>query len=132
MLRTNSKKAVENIRGYITDNFSPENYTNKEFSDFREIAAFILDTFRSEKYSAPEDFRYYNGNEAAAFTDWCSGLPSLLDTCYYYNRSAVDDLAAILEQTEAEKDRYSDETKAEKLLTALIYRELRKAVTARR
>lgn len=132
MLRTNSKKAVENIRGYITDNFTPENYTDKEFSEFSEIAAFILDTFRSEKYSTPGDFRYYNGNEAAAFTDWCAGLPSLLDTCYYYNRSAVDDLAVILEQTEAEKARYTDESKAEELLTALIYRELRKVATTKR
>ena len=131
MLRTNRKKAVENIRGYITDNFTPESYTDKEFSEFSEIAAFILETFQKEKYSVPEDFRYYNGNEAAAFTDWCQGLPSLLDTCYYYNRSAVDDLAAILEQTETEKARYTDESKAETLLTALIYRELRKAAARR-
>ncbi len=130
MLRTNSRKAVEIIHGYITDNFTPENYTDKNFSDFFEIAAFILNTFRSEKYSDLGDFRYYNGNED--FTDWCSGLPSLLDTCYYYNCSAIDDLATILEQTETEKARYTDESKAEELLTALIYRELRKAATARR
>lgn len=131
MLRTNSKKAVENIRGYIMENFSPEDYTDKTFIDFSEVAKFILDTFRSEKYNTPEDFRYYNGNEASAFTDWCAGLPSLLDTCYYYNRSAVDDLAVILEETESEKTRYNDERKAETLLTALIYRELRKATTRR-
>lgn len=132
MLRTNSKKAAENIRGYITENFTPESYTDKEFSDFSEIAGFILETFRKEKYSVLADFRYYRRNEAAAFADWCAGLPSLLDTCYYYNRSAVDDLAAILEQTEAEKARYTDESKAEELLTSLIYRELKKAVEARR
>ena len=27
MLKTNSKKARENIRGYILNNFTPENYT---------------------------------------------------------------------------------------------------------
>ena len=27
MLRTNSKKAAENIRAYIVDGFSPEGYT---------------------------------------------------------------------------------------------------------
>lgn len=113
MLKTNSKKAAENIRGYIIANFTPESYTDKEFSDFSEIAEFILETFRKEKYSVLADFRYYRGNESAAFADWCAGLPSVLDTCYYYNRSAVDDLAVILEQTGAEKVRYTDESKAE-------------------
>ena len=50
MLRTNSKKAAENIRVYIMDNFTPEGYTDNPPQDWPEIAAFILDTFRSEKY----------------------------------------------------------------------------------
>ena len=62
-------------------------------------------------------------NEQERFTDWAQGLPSILDTCYYYNRSAVDDLGAILEETAEEKARYSEQN-AEQLLTALIYREL--------
>ena len=103
MLRTNSKKAVENIRAYIMDNFTPEGYTDNPPQKFPEIAAFILDTFRSEKYWCPQDVRYYHGSEAAAFADWCAGLPSVLDTLYFYNRSAVDDLGAILEETEQEK-----------------------------
>ena len=57
--------------------------------------------------------------------DWCSGLPGVLDTCYYYNRSAVDDLGAILEETDEERARYTEE-QAEKMLTTLIYRELKK------
>jgi hypothetical protein len=84
-----------------------------------------LETFRKEKYSCVGDFRYYKNNECAAFTDWCAGLPSVLDTCYYYNRSAVADLAAILEETPAEAERFT-ETQAEELLTALIYRELKR------
>lgn len=120
MLRT--KKANENIRAYIMDNFTPENYTDHPPKDFPEVAAFILDTFRKEKMS---DFRYQDCNEFAAFTDWCQGLPSVLDTCYYYNRSAVDDLGAILEETAEEKARFS-EPEAERRLTWLIYRELSK------
>ena len=50
-------------------------------------------------------------------------MPSILDTCYYYNRSAVYDLGAILEETAEEKARYN-EAQAETLLTSLIYREL--------
>ena len=125
MLRT--KKAIENIRAYIMDNFTPENYTDNPPKDFPEVAAFILDTFRKEKML---DFRYRDCNEFAAFTDWCKGLPAVLDTCYYYNRSAVDDLGAILEETAEEKARFN-EPEAERRLTWLIYRELSKAASKR-
>lgn len=125
MLKTNSKEAAENIRAYIMNCFTPENYTDNPPEDFPEIARFILAVFKSEKYSTPEDFRYYRNNELAAFADWCAGLPSVLDTCYYYNRSAVDDLGATLEETDEEKARYTEE-QAEQTLTMLIYRELKK------
>ena len=125
MLRT--KKAIVNIRAYIMDNFTPANYTDNPPKDFPGVAAFILDTFRKEKMS---DFRYHNCNEFAAFTDWCQGLPSVLDTCYYCNRSAVDDLGAILEETAEEKARFT-EAEAERRLTWLIYRELSKGAAKR-
>lgn len=131
MLKTNSNRARENVRAYIMDNFTPENYTDNPPKAFPEIAAFILDTFRREKYSCREDYSYYHNSEKEAFIDWCAGLTNLLDTCYYYNRSAVDDLAAILEENEAEKARYIQsgneyraEEKAADLLTSLIYKEL--------
>lgn len=120
MLRT--KKANENIRAYIMDNFTPENYTDNPPEDFPRVAAFILEIFRKEKMS---DFRYRDCSEFTAFTDWCQGLPSVLDTCYYYNRSAVDDLGAILEETAEEKARFT-EAEAERRLTWLIYSELSK------
>ena len=123
MLKTNSKKARENIHQYIINHFTPGSYTDEKIEGFKNIATFIINTFRSEKYSSKQDFKYYHNNEAAAFADWCAGLASVLDTCYYYNRSAVDDVAGILEETETEKSRFS-EPEAEKLLTALIYREL--------
>lgn len=125
MLKTNSKKTAENVRLYIVRSFTPENYTDTPPKEWHEIAAFILDTFRKEKYNCVEDYRYYHNSEIAAFLDWAAGLPSLLDTCYYYNRSAVDDLAEILEETEQEKARYTEE-QAEKTLTTLIYRELQR------
>jgi hypothetical protein len=125
MLKTNSKKARENIQQYIMDNFSPESYTDENITGFENIAAFILNTFRSEKYSCKEDYRYYGNCELDAFIDWCAGLPSLLDTCYYFNRSAVADVAKILEQSESENEKYS-ESESERLLTMLIYRELKR------
>jgi hypothetical protein len=123
MLKTNSKKAKENIQKYIVDHFSPEGYTDTPPEEWREIATFIIETFRSEKYHLKEDFRYYGNCEMDAFADWCAGLPSVLDTCYYYNRSAVDDIATILEETTEEKKRFTED-RAEWLLTYLIYSEL--------
>lgn len=123
MIKSNSKKARENIRAYILNNFDPESYGHdkSEFETFEAAAAFILESFRSEKrYELP----HYR-NEFDGFKSWCQGLPSVIDTCYYYNRSAVEDLGAILEEAEAEQNRYS-EADAEKLLTNLIYRELMK------
>ena len=128
MLKTNTKKACENVRSYIIAGFTPEGYTDNPPQEFPEIARFILGTFRNEKYHLPQDFRYYRNNELAAFTDWCAGLAGVLDTCYYYNRSAVDDLGAILEETEEEKSHYTEE-QAQSTLTFLIYRELTKGAT---
>ena len=123
MLKTNNKKARANIRNYIIANFTPENYTDNPPQEWQDISAFIVDTFRNQVYHLPQDFQYYRHNELAAFTDWCAGLPGVLDTCYYYNRSAVNDLGAVLEETEEEKSRYT-EAQAESTLTLLIYREL--------
>ena len=127
MLRTNSKQARENIRNYIIDNFTAESYTDTPPTEWHEIAKFIYDTFRSEKYNCPQDYRYYNSNEWKAFLDWCQGLPSVLDTCYFYNRSAVEDLGNILEQTIIERSRY-EECEAENILTMLIYNEIEKEI----
>lgn len=121
MLRTNSKKAKENVRTYILKHFDPSGYdgwTGNENS-FSDVARFILNTYTTEK-------RYSNsGLTFKDFWDWCQGLPPVLDTCYFYNRSAVADLAVILEETEEEAKRYA-ESDAEKLLTLLIWREIKK------
>lgn len=120
MLKGNSKQLKENIRNYIVTHYEGPDagYDNapERTTDFNEIARFILDNFRKEKM-------YIHGWERDVFIDWCQGLPSLLDTCYYYNRSAVDDLGDILEETTEERSRYTEEQAAERL-TLYIYREL--------
>lgn len=136
MLRTNSKAAKENIRKYILDNFNPENYEPNFWQDveknrknitipldrFSVAAHFIYLCFYNEKVK--HDKRRLSNYEL--FKEWCQGLPSVLDTCYYYNRSAVEDLGNILEQTEEERSRYTEQD-AEERLTYLIYREIEKA-----
>lgn len=125
MLKTSSKAARENTRKYIIDHFDPCGYTDTPPETWPEIAGFILETFENEK--CKHDLRYQAGriNKYDLFFDWCQGLPSILDTCYYYNRSAVDDLGMILEETETEKAKYT-EFQAEKQLTHMIYMELKR------
>ena len=123
-MRSTSKEARAAFRAYIMEHFDPSGYTDEIQQDWPSVARFILETFRSEKYHLPQDLSYYHRNEAAAFEDWASGLPSVLDCCFWYNRSAVDDLGAILRQTEEEKAKYT-EAEAEKRLTWFIYRTLK-------
>ena len=121
-LRTNSKQATTNISAYIMDNFDGTNYEIETPETFEEVAKIILDTFRNEYMCAYLRHRY---PENVNFREWCAGLPSIIDTCYYYNRSAVEDLGDILEETEEERNRYT-EAQAEETLSRLIYREVRK------
>ena len=128
MIRSNSKKAIQNIRAYITDNYNPDGYDPEapeaKATTFEEIAACILADVKRVKGYEFNRCRCYTWQEA--FADWAAGLPGLLDTCYYYNRSAVDDLAEILQETDSEKAKYS-ESQAEEKLSRLIFRELQKA-----
>lgn len=125
MLKSTTKKARENIKSYILQNFNPENYAGypDEFcgdeKNFDDVKKYILKIFRKEyctdyKCVSPENAKFY---------EWASGLPCVLDCRYFYNRSAVADLGDILEETEEEKKRF-DEMNAENMLTWLIYREL--------
>ena len=124
MLKTNSKKAIENIRAYVVDNFTPDNYDLEPSNDFATVAKIIYNCFIEEKSGINDWSRVAEG---VIFEDWCAGLPSIFNTCYYYNRSAVDDLGVILEETEAEKARFTEDDAA-KLLSTLIFREIKKAV----
>lgn len=120
MLKTNSKQAKENIKKYIMEHFDFFNYEDEENpapEEYKDICKCIYDTMIAEKFYSKEV------NEYETFKTWCQGLPSLFDTCYYYNRSAVEDLRIILEETEEEASKFS-ESEAEERLTYLLYREI--------
>lgn len=123
MLRSNAKKARENVCAYIMEGFEPEYNDNIIPDTFEEAALAILADFRRAK---GYEIKRYRTPEQTIFEDWCAGLPGIIDTCYYYNRSAVDDLGNILEETETEKARFTEQ-QAEKMLSYLIYSELTKA-----
>ena len=127
MIRTNSKQARENVKNYIQAHFDGCNYGIETPETFEEVAKIINETFEKEKYYSNDYARRCGLSRLEVFIDWCAGLPSILDTCYYYNRSAVDDLGEILEQTEDERSKYK-ESDAERLLSTLIYREIEKGV----
>lgn len=124
-MKTTTKEARQNIRQYILDHFDPCGYDFTGPCTFENVARFILAVHAEEKAYSPEYQRAKGYTNEAVFTDWAQGLPSVFDCGYYYNRSAVDDLGAILEQSEREKAQYS-EAEAENLLTHLIYRELKR------
>ena len=124
MLKTNSKKARENIHRYVVDNFTPDNYDLEPSNDFATVATHIYNNFR---VCTKGDCQWGRVAESVIFEDWMQGLPSIFGAGYYYHCTALDDLGVILEETEAEKAKFT-EADAAKLLTSLIYREIKKAV----
>lgn len=124
MLKTNSKKAINNIWAYIMEDLD---YINSGYGyeiaegDRKATAAAIYEIFESEKYNGPY-YKQYNKQEV--FTDWAQGLAlgGMFDY-YYFNKNAVDVLGDILEETETERNKYTEE-QAAAMLTSLIYREV--------
>jgi hypothetical protein len=130
MLRTNSKKAAENIRKYIMEDLEylqeRAEYRGMELDENNvdQVLALAWSIFKEEKSGEINRYRFIN--EYQVFKDWASGLALGDLFCYYYNRSAVEDLGNILEESAAEKAKYK-EADAEELLTRLIYREMTRA-----
>lgn len=114
MLKTNSKQAQLNVQNYIITNAS--DYIEECYelpTEGKAIFASIAEIYRTE---------YRKPMTQANFTEWAQGLPcgGLFD---YYLHSAVDDLGDILEETEEERSRYTEQ-QAEHTLSYLIYREI--------
>lgn len=121
MLKTNSKKVRETVKNYIIESFHSsdfESWHETEITDYKTICNCILSAFWLEKVQLDKR----RMSEKALFFEWCQGLPNVLD-CDYYLASAKDLLAEWLEETEEEKEKYTEE-QAENLITTLLYREL--------
>lgn len=125
MLRTNSKKAQANLEKFILDGCDFDGYDfEKTPSTPNECMKAIYDEFVKEAYSTPSE---RSQNEQEAFINWLQWLPSIIDSSYYYNVSAVETLGDILEETKEERARFS-ESEAESLLSYMIYRRVRKEI----
>lgn len=136
MRKTNSKEVKEIIKKYIMEHFSYymddnrghfsgdlEQINGANVENYAEVCNSILTIFGAEKLKYDNRFKANLASRYDMFIDWCSGLCSAIDTSYYYNVSAVDLLGEWLEETEIEKAKF-DESKAEEMITRLLWREL--------
>ncbi len=121
-LKTNSKVVRERIQEYIRESVSEEEFEGIE-RPFPEVARYVMDAF---EFAVRGKRPVYNMQEY--FEPWLKGLPFGLGN-YYIGcyESAIDILGDILEETEEERNRFSQE-QAEHLLASLIYRELVKGM----
>ena len=140
MLKSNSKQAIERIRKYICDNVNfdydsvnekyyyvmelEKRHENGENIDMFSVYAHALYNIMYEEVIVGSKIKR---SFQESFIYWFKCLPSCFDTGYYVNRSAVDDLGNILEQTAKERHKYS-ESEAEEKLSSLIFREIYKVI----
>lgn len=116
MLKTNSKIVKNRIRKYIELHVADfleerEVNTNKPITEFFAI---IHEEKLYQKYKCEFDM----------VQDWMQGLGcSIGCDIYYHHGTAKNILANWLEETEEEKEKYS-ETEAENMMMRLVYREM--------
>lgn len=119
MLKTNSKKLKVKIENYLKDGWGDYLLDNPKMASF-EYKEGIKKIFELEK---PKTNIYnqliYNSNYER-FKDWMCGLCSAIYSNYYYNISAVELVGDLLEQTQEERNKYTEE-QAEELMTRLLY-----------
>lgn len=120
-IRSNSKTAragvVDYIRKYSEDDLQEAGLQG--CSD-AVMLQYICDCFTREAVYE-NNMRRCGWSLYTVFRDWAGGLPLGQLFVYLLRRSAVDDLGAILQETDAEKAKYTEE-QAEEMLTRLIFR----------
>ena len=115
MLKTNSRQAKENLSYIMTAwNLEPE----EQGRTWEETQQDIKESFYFQAYRSEYE-RHQNRQEA--FKNWLSGLPHGLGD--FFLCQAVEDLGNILDQTEAERSKYTEDQASESL-AYLIYREV--------
>ena len=141
MIRTNSKEAKRRIQGFISEHVADyidcenewitEAYKGiTENSPFSLVADFVLDCFHDEELRNHAAYKAGRVSAQDVFHSWCAGLSGKLPTSEIFlgATAAIDTLGAILDESDEEKARYS-ENAAERMLTALMFRELTAAAT---
>lgn len=138
MLKTNSKKAIDNIWKYLNDFVDIINEELVVYNDDmntitegnrKELATVIYQEFKAEK---ADDHLYKAGriSEQDLFDEWAQGLAMNGIFDYYIYRddtNPVKILGDILEETEEERAKFAEDDAA-RTLTYLIYREVKKNI----
>lgn len=144
MLKTNSKAFLLKVDHYITSRFVVWYDDNESFlpaakrnqintaldsNDMKMISNIILESFYIQAIKntpaakrAAVDHRY-SVDVYRCFKNWASGLPFILNCDYYYKVSAIDLLGDMLEETDEERNKFS-ESQAEEMLTLVLYKRL--------
>lgn len=134
MLKCNSKEVKQKINNYIMESWTDwaaEN--NLPVRNIEEVKKQVLKIVFIEKlsfYDGGVDYalkHFYKNSFFEVFDEWMRGLNSVLDCSYIARCSAVDFVGALLEETETEKNRFTEE-EAESLFTKLLYNNLIKNI----
>lgn len=148
MLKTNSKAVKTAIREFIAtgaidwaisaneydreNGYEPmaeavelEKLSSKgeENADVQKAAAALV--WKCFQNDIEGDYRIGREPIQSIFDSWLRGLPGVVDSEDFLLRSAVDFMAGILQESEAEKAKYG-ESDAEELAIYLIWREVSK------
>ena len=119
MLRSNSKEAIVRLGDYLQKN---ETGWEKDPATAEEAAGLLALFFH--QYLGSGTFKLYElrrcGSYQEAFIDWMRGLPCSVASDIFYHSEARQILGDILKETEAERNKYSEE-RAEWVLCSLIW-----------
>lgn len=131
MLNKYDKKARENTRNYflsIVDFDYLETDCNIKIprDSFYIAAAVINAKFKREKLDNNDLYKAGNGTREYWFNQWVAGLPGCLES-YVFCDDAITALRNILEVSENERVNI-DTLEAEKMLSYMIYHEIRDAI----
>jgi len=83
MLRTNSKKYLNNIQNYILDSIDGTEYDIKTETPTEKLQ-FLFDCFEVEFNYKNNQLRYPNFQDR--FANWLQGLPSSISIPHQYNK----------------------------------------------
>jgi len=83
MLKTNSKKYLNNIQTYILDSIDSEGYDIKTETPTEKLQ-FLFDCFEVEFNYKNNQLRYPNFQNR--FANWLQGLPSAISIPHQYNK----------------------------------------------
>lgn len=131
MRKLNCKEVNEALKNEIMDSYeSAEEYYTYDGAEmkteYNDICKDILKMFECEKLNGDLRYKASNMSKQDLFVEWMSGLPSAFPvSCDIFLGSAAEWLGNILDETETEKQKYSD-SKAERTSCLILYRELNK------